>query len=216
MRSITWWRDQEEREFPALKRGAIFVSMYHGSSLSGLIAAFQGAGDVAWSHTGVYIGRGMIAEATYPRGKVRSLRHYMRGGYTFEIYNVEGWVKEERAMIASEAARIAPGKYDTAKFVRHVIDNLFERLTWNRERGRGFRPLAALFKLDRDKDRRNICSELVERAIEYGTGERVAVGELGAARPYDVWIWLTRVKGARPAFRHERGDVLVSPPRTVT
>jgi len=211
MRASTWYREQEASGFPALKRGAVFVSMYHGSSISGLIAAFQGKGQVAWSHTGIYIGNGQIAEATYPRGGVRSLKSYLRGGYTFEIYNVIGWTPEERAMIASEAARIAPGKYDTAKFIRHVIDNLFERMTWDAERGRGFRPLAALFSLDRDKDRRNICSELVERAIEYGTGERIAAGELGSTRPYDVWRWLTRVKKARPVFRHERGDVATAP-----
>jgi hypothetical protein len=211
MRASTWYREQEASGFPALKRGAVFVSMYHGSSISNLIAAFQGKGQVAWSHTGIYIGNGQIAEATYPKGGVRSLKPYLRGGYTFEIYNVNGWTPAERAFIASEAARIAPGNYDTTKFIRHVIDNAFERATWNAERGRGFRPLAALFKLDRDKDRCNICSELVERAIEYGTGERICAGELGNARPYDVWKWLVEVKKARPAFRHERGDVAVGP-----
>jgi hypothetical protein len=89
---------------------------------------------------------------------VVSLRHYMGKRYTFEVYNVPGLTERERRHLAFVATVLAPRPYDTEKLFRHLFDNLIERITWNGRRG--FRPLARLFKMDSDKDRRNDGSPL--------------------------------------------------------
>jgi hypothetical protein len=183
--SWQWWEKYEPRNFPQIAPGAVFLSMYHGNIISKLISIFQGVG-TDWSHTGIYIGDGKIAEATYPKGRVVSLRHYMGKRYTFEVYNVPGLTERERRHLAFVATVLAPRPYDTEKLFRHLFDNLIERITWNGRRG--FRPLARLFKMDSDKDRRNVCSELT-------------------ARPWDILTWLYRKGITSPAFRHDKGVV---------
>lgn len=204
MRAIDWYTWEREVGFPMLKRGAVFLSMWHGNLINQLVGVFQGKGS-DWSHAGVYIGWGKVAEATYPRGRIIDLRHYMSKEHTLEIYNPPWWSEMERAKVASEAARIAYRPYDTWKFARHLIDNIFERITWDAEKQQGMRPLSRLM-LDRDKDKRNVCSELVGRAVAYGTGERIVEGELGTARPWDIYTWLVN-KNASPTFRHSHGKV---------
>jgi cell wall-associated NlpC family hydrolase len=205
-----WFDEQRERGYPDMKRGDIFLSMYHGGMISPLIAFLQGKGKShpEWSHVGIYIGNGKIAEATYPHGGIRSFERYMNPSYTVELYSPANLTEKQRALIASEAARIAPHPYDTMKFVRHLIDNVFERWTWSEEKQCGFRPLSALFRLDLDGDKRNICSELVERAYAHA-GIQITSGETGSARPNDVWWWLRQSRGERPYFRHNRGEVIL-------
>lgn len=218
--ALDWIAEQRKRDFPNLRRGDIFLSFCHGSFVSKLIARLQGSARdkdrVEWSHVGIYLGNGLIAEATFPKGRIIPFRAYMNPKYTLEVWRVTAFTTRQRASIASEAARLAPNDYDTAKFLRHLIDNGIERLTWREDSQRGFRPLAQLFRIDMDGDRANVCSELVERAVEYGTrrnpnqpgtGIHITGGEIGTARPLDVYQWLGEVPSARRVFRHERGVV---------
>jgi hypothetical protein len=183
----------------------VFLSRYHGNWFSRLIAKFQGAGGSAkWSHTGVYIGRGFVAEATFPKGGIRPLSNYLGKKHDMEMRHPFHWTRNQRNAIASEAARLAPMRYDWPKMARHLIDNVFERITWNGEKG--WRPLSRLFRLDVDGEKANVCSELVQRAVYYGSGEKLDGGEMGTARPLDIANWLNE-KIADSVVAHKRGRV---------
>lgn len=210
--SMDWFEEQERATFPALYRGDIFLSLAHGSLISALIARLQGrhgadGGAPDWSHCGVYVGNGMIAESTFPKGKRTPLRHYMADKFTFEIFTLKNATEEQRAILASEATRLSYSPYDTAKFARELVNNFFERLTWNVQKQRGWRPLS-FFDLDTDGERRNVCSEAVERAIFAALRERITLGELGVARPLEIARFLSPAR-ALPLMRHERGMVTV-------
>lgn len=199
-----WYRSQAtaERAFPAFLRGDIFVSIRHGNLISGLIAFFQGKGTPpAWSHTGVYVGNGQVAEATTPKGGVHNFGHYFGKGYTMALYRLP-LTEEQRASMSSEATRLAPRKYDYPKIAMHLIDNLIERLTWNESTQTGKRPLSHFFP-DPDGDRANVCSELVERAAAYAGVPKMQEGKLGEARPKDVYTYC-RSRGML-VYYHEQG-----------
>ncbi len=214
MQATNWFDQQMAKGFPDMQRGAIFVSMYHGSWISRLIAKLgkspNGNEIPNWSHVGIYLGMGHIAEATHPRGGVRSMRRYMGSGFTFGLYNIPNLTDMQRSAIASEAARLSNSPYDYAKIIRHLIDNVIERFTWRTMKQKGIRPLALLFRLDKDADAKNICSELVERSVKFGTGIKIVDGrEIGNARPTDVWEWLRKSQNARATIFHVKGDVRV-------
>ena len=201
-----WLKQQSEIGWPALTRGDIFLSRYHGNWFSRLIAEFQGAGGVPkWSHTGIYIGAGMVAESTFPRGGIRPLSNYLGKKHDCEVRHPFHWSLSQRQAVASEASRLSHMRYDWPKFGRHLIDNVFERITWNGKKG--WRPLSHLLKLDVDGDRANVCSELVERAVMYGTDERIDKGELGTARPLDISNWLNE-RIADTVLEHKKGKVI--------
>ena len=215
MKATEWFDQQMLLGFPELERGSIFVSMYHGNWLSRMIAKMQkvsNGGIPDWSHTGVYIGMGHIAEATHPRGGIRSMRRYLGSGHSFAIYSVPDLILMQKIALASEAARLSNRPYDYWKLFRHFIDNLAERFVFATMKQKGFRPLGALLKLDKDEDEKNICSELVERSVFYAADQQIFAGvEVGNARPLDVWSWL-RENGARATLFTSRGEVVVESP----
>jgi hypothetical protein len=197
-----WLSAQADAGYPLFSRGMIFLSMYHGNLISWAIAFFQKKGQEMWSHTGVYVGLGQTAEATTPKGGVFKLAQYFDARHTLALYEIPGMTLEQRAMFCSEAVRIAPRPYDYWQIVRHGIDNIIERLTWNGSSG--FRPLAYLLK-DANGSNRNVCSEMVERAFNFATGGRFQGGQVGEARPADVAGWLY-IHG-RQVVLQERGKV---------
>lgn len=182
----------------------ILLSRHHGA-IGRLISNFQerpGKRD-HWSpsHVAVCLGQDMIAEATFPRGGIRNWKRYLTPDHDLQIVRIPHWTPQHRSRIALVAGALARRDYDTLNIARHLVDNLFERLRLGR-------PLARLVK-DKDGYGQNVCSELLEWAVNLGTsdlprdtlrklytldfrlppqeiGEKLQSGRVGQARPYDV------------------------------
>jgi len=200
---------QELAGWPALRRGDLYLGYYLGW-LGRMIALFQGLPGAVlsppWSHSAVYVGDGMLAEATYPKGRLFPLSGYADASHVFSLFRVREWTEEQADAVARKAEDLVGRPYDSLNLFRHLVDNGIERLTWNPRRQKGYRPLASLIG-DGDRDRRLVCSELVERAVLAATGEEVNPGhKIGEARPLDLFQWL-EAKEAALVLRVDRGYV---------
>ena len=200
-----WYEEQQSTGFPALMTGDLFLSMYHGNLLSAAVAYFQKVGS-HWSHGGVYIWGGMTSEATSPKGGLHKLRDKMTSRYTLAIYRIVGIDRDQRYAIAAEACRIDHRPYDNWHLFRALVDNFFERLTWNGQTG--WKPMSWFFKASSDD--KNFCTELVERAVYKATGEKMQGGDLGDARPTDMLDYCKR--RCDLVFFHDKGKVQPSVP----
>lgn len=215
---------------PALERGDIFLS-WSTAPISRAIGWFQGrpgAQDAAeWSHTGVYLGGGMIAEATIPRGGVRPFARYLDRTHRVHVYRCWHWTREYRNRLATIATALSERDYDVLNIARHLLDNLVERVTWDPRKQEGIRPLARMAK-DRDGYGQNVCSELVEWSLHFASSpmdlrfmvetihdrrkrlephkewDKMQPGRVGQARPMDVAHYL-KAHDAGLVYRWEMG-----------
>lgn len=205
--------DLDNYRLESIQPGDIFLSLYHGSWVSNMIAGFQGGFAPAhrpWSHCGVVVGPDRTAEATWPKGGFYKLSDKFSEHYTIVVFRLDFLSAREREKFVEAAITLAPRPYDGINIARHLVDNFFERLFWNPVKQRGPRPLSKLFP-DCDKDRENVCSELLERALYSAAGMKFQDGKVGQARPMDVWntaqMWC-KTRFARTLIWVERGEDL--------
>lgn len=191
--------------------GDIFLRMWHGNLISTLVGFFQKKGDagITWSHAGVVIGPNLTAESTLPHGGTFHLTKSAKKNCTLAVIRLGFMTHQQAAAFTAEASRLAPLPYDTGHLWTHLIDNLIERLFWNDSTQSGPRPLSRFFK-DKDGASKNVCSEMVERALFAATRMKFQSGQVGEARPDDIWdayrLW-NESGQAKIVFFAERGAI---------
>ncbi len=198
-----------------LVQGDIMLS-FSRTIVGGLIGNLQGRPGTPehtkLSHAATYVGRGMLAEATLPRGRVAPLeQHYLQGNHYIEFVRPIHWTREQRDRFVMVSSYLANTQYDRLNIARHAFDNFFERLALGR-------PLARFVK-DSDGYARNVCSEHTEWSGHFATssiptdelefnlthrirmeptdGEKFQSGRVGMARPWDIEQWAIRNSAER-------------------
>lgn len=171
------------------KKGDIILVRSKATLIGRLIGIFQNNADAptGWTHTAVYIGDGVAAESTYPHGGQAPVSKWLTSQHDLRVWRDMTLTPSQVNTFAEAAVTLSPNKYDTISIVRHFIDNVVERMTWNGTSG--FRPLSWLLK-DPDKDKKLLCSEMVEYAYNAACGRRFQPGDVGQARPNDIQAFL--------------------------
>lgn len=176
-----------------IRPGAIGLCLYHGSTVSRGIGAFQGRpgkhDDLPeLSHGFVVSGQGTVVEQTWPRGREGSIGKFLGRDYTTWFFDPP-WSDAAKAVFVAAMRTVTLGTgYSVGHIGLHLLDNMIERLTWDRDRQEGKRPISKAFRVGpRD---RSVCTGAMGLAVYRAFARQINPDiQPGAERPLDWWIW---------------------------